>query len=169
MMIEQITQIAPEEFTAAGIKVILSDLDNTLIPWNQKDRQNAQLANWLKALTAHGIQLVIVSNNNEERVSRAVAGLPIKIVARALKPLPFALRKYLKFNSYRKQEVVMVGDQLMTDVLAGNLAGVQTILVKPLVATDSKKTRINRMIERPILMINHFLYPQLDWRRHLHD
>ncbi|UQS82541.1 YqeG family HAD IIIA-type phosphatase [Bombilactobacillus folatiphilus] len=167
MMLEQITWVTPQEFIQAGVKVILSDLDNTLLPWNQKEQHNQNLVDWIQALKANGITLVIASNNSEERVKKAVADLPVQILARALKPLPFGLHKYLRQHHYRRQETVMVGDQLMTDVLAGNLAGVRTILVQPLVQTDAKKTRINRLIERPIMKLNHFLYPHLRWRRNL--
>ena len=44
----------------------------------------------------------------------------------------------------------MVGDQLITDIQAGNLAGVKTVLVKPLVETDKWNTRINRFFEKII-------------------
>ncbi|RHW49588.1 YqeG family HAD IIIA-type phosphatase [Bombilactobacillus bombi] len=169
VMITQIMQVDPQEFVDQGIKVILSDLDNTLVPWNQKQRLDQRLLDWNQKLKAHDIELVIVSNNNEQRVLLAVQGLAVKVVARALKPLPFAMKRYLRSNHVSTNEVVMVGDQLLTDVLAGNLAGIRTILVKPLVPTDSKKTRINRLIERPLMWINSRLYPQLKWRKHLHE
>ena len=50
-----------------------------------------------------------------------------------------------------KEEIVVIGDQLLTDVLGGNFAGYHTILVVPIVETDGKITRFNRMIERRIL------------------
>ncbi|MBA1392861.1 YqeG family HAD IIIA-type phosphatase [Lactobacillus bombi] len=168
-MINQIMQIEPQEFAAQGIKVILSDLDNTLVPWNKKQRLDQNLIDWAQKLQQQGIALVIVSNNNEQRVLLALQGLKVQVVARALKPLPFSIKKYLRQHDLTAQEVVMVGDQLLTDVLAGNMAGVRTILVKPLVATDSKKTRINRFFERPLMYLNHLLYPQLKWRKHLYE
>ncbi|UQS83365.1 YqeG family HAD IIIA-type phosphatase [Bombilactobacillus thymidiniphilus] len=169
MMVDQIMQIDAQEFVNQGIKVVLSDLDNTLVPWNKEDRQSDQLITWMQQLQDHGIELVIVSNNSAERVQRALTGIDIKIVARALKPLPFELRNYLKNQKIDPATAVMVGDQLMTDIMAGNLAGVKTILVHPLVPTDSKKTRVNRFFERPILKINSWLHPNLKWRQHLND
>lgn len=51
----------------------------------------------------------------------------------------------------KKEEIVVIGDQVLTDVLGGNSAGLYTILVVPIVQTDGKITRINRKIERIIL------------------
>ena len=168
-MIEQIMHVNAQEFVDQGIKVILSDLDNTLVPWNQKYRRDQRLIKWNQELKAQGVKLVIVSNNNRARVLKAVQGLDVEVVDRALKPLPFAIKKYLSEQHLAKKDVIMVGDQLMTDILAGNLAGLATILVRPLVATDAKKTRINRFFERPLMWLNSRLYRQLKWRQHLNE
>lgn len=48
----------------------------------------------------------------------------------------------------RKEQVMMVGDQLITDIQAGNLAGVESVLVKPLIETDKWNTRINRFLKK---------------------
>jgi HAD superfamily phosphatase (TIGR01668 family) len=50
-----------------------------------------------------------------------------------------------------KEEMVMVGDQLMTDILAANRSGIRSILVKPVVESDSFITKFNRACERRIL------------------
>lgn len=168
-MIEQIMQIDAQEFVNQGIKVILSDLDNTLVPWNQKYRCDQRLIRWNQELNDQGVTLVIVSNNNRARILKAVQGLNVEVVDRALKPLPFVIKKYLSVQHLTKKEVIMVGDQLMTDILAGNLAGLETILVRPLVATDAKKTRINRFFERPLMWVNSRLYRKLKWRQHLDE
>lgn len=162
-------QITPQEFINQGIKVIISDLDNTLVPWNKPARNDQTLTQWIQALQAQNIQVIIASNNSQQRVRQAVAGLPVTIIARTCKPLPFVLRKYLRRQRLNKDEVVMVGDQLLTDILAGNLAGLKTILVRPLVATDAKKTRVNRFFERPLMQLNHWLNPQLKWRKHFDE
>lgn len=56
----------------------------------------------------------------------------------------------------KKDQVMMVGDQLITDMQAGNLAGVETVLVKPLVETDKWNTRINRFFEK--IIFSFYLY-----------
>ncbi|NVY96899.1 YqeG family HAD IIIA-type phosphatase [Lactobacillus sp. DCY120] len=169
MMIDQILDIDPQEFLDRGITVILSDLDNTLVPWNERQRRDQKLLNWTQALVDKQIQLVVASNNSQERVEKAVAGLHVTVLARAHKPLPFVIQKFLRQQQWSSKEVVFVGDQVLTDVLAGNLAHLQTILVRPLVATDAKKTRINRFFERPLMWWNQKFDSQLRWRQHLDD
>ena len=74
----------------------------------------------------------------------------IDFVAKARKPLPFAITRKREEMGLNKNQVMMVGDQLITDMQAGNLAGVETVLVKPLVETDKWNTRINRFFEKII-------------------
>ena len=53
----------------------------------------------------------------------------------------------------------MVGDQLITDIQAGNLAGVESVLVKPLIQTDKWNTRINRFFEKIIFFFLNLSHP----------
>ena len=69
----------------------------------------------------------------------------------------------------KKSEVVIVGDQLMTDMVAANEAGVRSILVKPLLNTDKWDTRINRFFERIVWRELRKKYPQLQWQEDLND
>lgn len=146
--VSSIFAITPAQLRDRGKKYVLTDLDNTLIPWNQKDALD-QVRQWAKTLQAAGIQVIVVSNNNHHRVAEALADLPIQFVARALKPLPVGIKRALKDFGITNAEAVMVGDQYFTDVVAGSLAGVDTIIVAPLVDTDGWNTRINRFLEKP--------------------
>ncbi|WP_143595114.1 YqeG family HAD IIIA-type phosphatase, partial [Terribacillus saccharophilus] len=92
-----------------------------------------------------------ISNNNEQRVKLFSEPLEIPFVYSARKPLGRAFKQAVKQMNLQKDQIVMIGDQLLTDVLGGNLAGFYTIVVVPIVKTDGKITRINRMIERRIL------------------
>ncbi len=110
-----------------------------------------------------GIPVVVVSNNNSERVARAVAPFGLKYVHRALKPFSRGIKQGYQLAA-RKEKVVMIGDQIMTDVRGANRAGVRSILVKPVIPTDSWKTQFNRAAERKIM--NYLLKhnPELKWR-----
>lgn len=147
--ISTIYNLDPVKLNEMGIKAVFSDLDNTLLAWNkfetaqEMDKLNQKLAN-------AGIKLVVISNNNAQRVGKVLNPYHIDFVAKSRKPLPFAIthkREEMKLN---KNQVMMVGDQLITDMQAGNLAGVITVLVKPLVETDKWNTRINRFFEKII-------------------
>ncbi len=149
-LVTSIYQIDPEQLKKVGIKAVLTDLDNTLIAWNDPDGTK-ELHEWLIKMENAQIPVVVVSNNSAKRIDRALRNLSLDSIARALKPFSFGIKRAYKKLNLKKEEVVMVGDQLMTDIRAANSAGVRSILVQPIVATDSWKTRINRFFERRVM------------------
>ncbi|WEV50559.1 YqeG family HAD IIIA-type phosphatase [Lactobacillus sp. ESL0731] len=140
-----------------GIKAVFSDLDNTLLAWNEFETAK-KMDQLNRRLAAAGVTLVVISNNNALRVGKVLNPYHIEFVAKAKKPLPFAITKKREEMGLTKKQVMMVGDQLITDIQAGNLAGVESVLVKPLIETDKWNTRINRFLEKIIfffLAISH--------------
>jgi len=159
--VKSIFEITPEQLLDQGIHGIITDLDNTLVPWNVREATEEVNA-WLAQMKEHGIKVSILSNNNEERVSYFCEPLGTPYVCSARKPLSKAFKTVAKKMGLKKEQIVVIGDQLLTDVLGGNSAGFQTILVVPIVQTDGRITRMNRMIERRIL--NYFRKKGLiDW------
>lgn len=148
--VKRIFDIQPEQLLEHGIKGIITDLDNTLVAWDAKDA-TPDVIEWFKRMNEYGIKVTIISNNNHKRVQAFCEPLNVPFVFSARKPLRRAFNKTAKQMNLAKEEIVVVGDQLLTDVLGGNLAGFYTILVAPIVQTDGKVTRINRKIERRIL------------------
>lgn len=136
---------------ASGKRAILLDRDNTLVP---RDRTCApdSVAAWLDHARELGFELIMVSNNwHVSHVSRSAGELGMDYISFACKPLPFAITACMKRLGARKEEAVMVGDQLYTDVWGGKLAGVTTILVKPQSTADLWYTQIFRIFERMAL------------------
>lgn len=146
-MVESIYDLSPEQLKKQGIKVVLTDLDNTLIAWDNPSG-TPQLHEWLKEMRKAKIPVVVVSNNKHERIKKALDELSLPFIARALKPLTRGINVALKRYHVKRSEVVLVGDQLMTDVLAANNAHIKSILVRPLVDSDAWNTKINRFFER---------------------
>lgn len=148
--VKSVFDITPQFLKEHGIKGVITDLDNTLVEW---DRPSAtpQLKEWFQSLEEHGIKVTIVSNNHDRRVRLFSEPLGIPFIPKARKPMGVAFRKAMKKMGLKKQEVVVIGDQLLTDVLGGNRSGLKTILVVPVAATDGFWTRFNRKIERRIL------------------
>ena len=134
--VEAVYDLTVPSLQAHGIKAVLVDLDNTLIAWNNPDG-TPEMKQWLHDLRDAGIRIIVVSNNTKKRVQRAVE--------------KFGIDRAMKEFHYEKNEVVMVGDQLMTDIRAAHRAGIRSILVKPLVQHDSIKTQINRARERRVM------------------
>ena len=148
--VKSIIEIQPESLKEKGIKGIITDLDNTLVEW---DRPNAtpKLIEWFDNMRRHEILVTIVSNNNERRVKSFSDPLQIPFIFQAKKPMTRAFNKAIKQMGLRKEETVVIGDQLLTDVLGGNRSGFHTILVVPVAQTDGFVTRFNRKVERRIL------------------
>jgi uncharacterized protein len=148
--VKSILDIHPEDLKKRGIKGIITDLDNTLVEW---DRPNAtpELIKWFEQIKEHKILVTIVSNNNELRVREFSDPLQIPFIFQARKPLVRAFNKALSEMGIKKEEAVVIGDQLLTDVLGGNRSGFHTILVVPVAQTDGFITKFNRFAERRIL------------------
>ncbi|WP_102265136.1 YqeG family HAD IIIA-type phosphatase [Mesobacillus jeotgali] len=148
--VKSIFEITPESLKDKGVKGIITDLDNTLVEW---DRPYATplLIEWFENMREHEILVTIVSNNNEKRVRAFSDPLKIPFIFQARKPMTRAFNKALKQMGLRKEETVVIGDQLLTDVLGGNRSGFHTILVVPVAQTDGFVTRFNRKVERRIL------------------
>ena len=148
--VEAVYDLTVQSLQKQGIKAVLVDLDNTLIAWNNPDG-TVEMKQWLHDLRDAGIRIIVVSNNTPKRVKRAVEKLDIDYVYWALKPFTLGINRAMKHFHYEKDQVVMVGDQLMTDIRAAHRAGIRSILVKPLVQHDSIKTQINRARERRMM------------------
>ena len=94
-MVESLYHISPEKLKENGIDTILTDLDNTLIPWNNSIGTN-KINEWIRFMKENGINVIVVSNNNPKRVGIAVEKLDIPFVAHALKPLNRGIKQTLK-------------------------------------------------------------------------
>lgn len=148
--VKSIFDIQPAILKQKGIKGIITDLDNTLVAWDVKDA-TPEVIQWFKLMKENDIKVTIISNNKQERVKVFSQPLDTPFVFSARKPLSRAFKSVAQQMEMKKDEIVVIGDQLMTDVLGGNFAGFYTILVVPIVQTDGKITKINRKIERRIL------------------
>ncbi|MFS0644171.1 YqeG family HAD IIIA-type phosphatase [Siminovitchia sp. 179-K 8D1 HS] len=148
--LKSIFHLQPEKLKDQGIKGIITDLDNTLVEW---DRPNAtpRLVDWLEEMKRNNMKITIVSNNNQSRVKAFSEPLSIPFIHKARKPLGSGFRKAAKEMGLSREETVIVGDQLLTDIFGGNRAGFYTILVVPVAQSDGFFTRFNRMIERKIM------------------
>ena len=148
--VKSIFEVTPEQLKAKGVKGIITDLDNTLVEW---DRPNAtpRLIKWFEEMKKNDILVTIVSNNNEARVKAFSDPLQVPFIFQARKPMTKAFHKALVQMGIKKEQAVVIGDQLLTDVLGGNRSGFHTILVVPVAQTDGFVTKFNRFAERRIM------------------
>jgi HAD superfamily phosphatase (TIGR01668 family) len=123
------------------------DRDNTCVPRDSKVAPPAVMQ-WIDSVHEAGIPTCIVSNNfHTKQVSASARELGCGFIDHAMKPAPFALLAGLKREGIPAEQAVMVGDQLFTDVLAANLAGIRPILVLPQSRVDLWYTQLFRIGE----------------------
>ena len=133
-----------------GYRALLFDLDNTLCLWRAGELGGAT-RKLLRKLLGQGFRIAVLTNAalpKDHPVDQALAELGIPLLTRAKKPLPFAFRRALRLLEAQKKEAVVIGDQLLTDILGGKLAGLYTILVEPLSSREARRTKFNRFLER---------------------
>lgn len=134
-----------------GIRGIITDLDNTLVG-AKVTAPTPELVEWLNEVKERGFQIVIVSNNNYERVSAFAEPIQMPFIHKAKKPVGIAFRNAMAAMGLDANEIAVIGDQMLTDVLGGNRLGMYTILVKPIAIEDEKlTTKLNRRVEKWVL------------------
>lgn len=148
--VKDVFHINADELKARGIKGIITDLDNTLVEWDRADA-TPEIIEWLEGMIQAGIQVTIVSNNNDLRVKTFSEPIQIPFIAKAQKPLRKSFGRALKLMGTKKEETVVIGDQLLTDIFGGNRKGLHTILVIPVATNDAKITTFNRKLESFIM------------------
>ena len=129
-----------------GIKCLLFDLDNTLLKVH-KDIPKREVCDFIKKLKKDFSIFIVSNNTSKKRLSLAAEKLGVSYVRFAMKPFSRGFNKVRK-SGFKKNEMCLIGDQLMTDVLGGNRYGIFTILVDPLSKDELKVTGINRFFEK---------------------
>lgn len=147
--LNSIFEVDLNHLQSLGIKGIITDLDNTLVPWNDRNI-TPRLAEWFATLRSRGFKLFIISNNSRDSGGQLALELDIPAIFYAVKPRKIAFRKALENMQLSPQEVAVIGDQIFTDILGGNRFGLHTILVTPISEKEFIWTKLMRMLERLI-------------------
>ncbi|MCL1821093.1 MAG: YqeG family HAD IIIA-type phosphatase [Oscillospiraceae bacterium] len=130
-ILRTVNEITAEWLDRLSIKGLLIDLDNTLAAYHAKE-PNSDISEWIKRIKSAGYPIIVLSNAGSRRVSAFCAALDLPFVARARKPKPFAVLDACKRIGVNPENAVMIGDQIFTDVLSANRAGVRSAIVEPL-------------------------------------
>jgi uncharacterized protein len=147
---ESLIAIDVDDLSRLGLTGLIVDLDNTMVPRKGVDTTD-ELRTWLAKAKAAGLGVCVVSNNWHNRVGAVADGLGLPMVARATKPLARAFTAGMKALGTEPSDTAVIGDQMFTDVLGGNLLGLYTILVIPLSGPELFYTLALRRVERFLL------------------
>ncbi len=136
-----------------GKRLILTDLDNTLITYADH-LPTKEILDKFNELKKIGFEIVVISNNVHSRVSKFLEGTNYKGLGNSRKPLLVGLRRAMKLaeKEYTHSQAVIIGDQLMTDIYCANRFHSYSILVNPILRrTEKWYTKLNRRIELKML------------------
>ena len=145
-------QLPIRKLQEMGIKVLICDVDNTLLPHHQL-YMDARMESFLEELKRADIQVVFVSNNTAKRLQHIVEECKIDTYSFACKPFPFVFRKIMKKYQIEPHQLAIMGDQLFTDILGGNMQDVYTILCERMEQKDLIYTIPFRVVEN---MVYHY-------------
>lgn len=151
-VIDSIFKMDPKDVLKRQYKVILSDLDNTLDCY-LNECPSDEVKNKIKQFQENGIKFIITSNNFKKRVLTYTKDLNVKTIWLLLKPYAFRLKRFLKKHHINKDECLIIGDQLFTDIALANKIKIDSVLVKPLTNQDQKFTTYRRKKEKKLLKL----------------
>lgn len=134
-------------FVSQDVKYLFVDLDNTLDSYKTLTPSEKAIE-LKKKLDDVNIELIIVSNNTSKRVSNYAEALNVKYFSGVRKPFSAKLNKIIDFNQYDRKNIMMIGDQVVTDIQSANGANIRSILVDKLVKEDQPTTRFNRIFDK---------------------
>lgn len=145
--IRKLTDLDLPGLWKSGIRGLLLDADNSLIPYGTMSLPDGYRT-WLDDALAQGFSIVVLTNNFKRRATliKRLIGLPV--VYGWVKPWPWGMAKAVKELGMPKERILLVGDQLFTDVLGAKVAGLSSALVDPLAAKEHAWTRLMRRLER---------------------
>lgn len=148
-----VSTIRAEALAARGIKLVLADLDNTLVPYKVPEPTPEVFA-WKEELEAHGIQLFLLSNSRKPiRPKHFAQTLGIDFIGHAGKPKKGGYRKALDRTGCTVEQTVMVGDQIFTDTLGAVRMGIVPLLVEPIRLAGNPGRYIRYAVETPFRAI----------------
>ena len=153
---ESIYALTPELLAEHGVRLVLCDLDNTLAPYEESAPSPALVA-WKEALETAGIALFVVSNSRKSRRCLDFCKkLGVPYVRHAGKPGTKGFRAALEQTGIPAEQAVMVGDQIFTDILGANRAGIASVLVHPMAWGKNPGRRLRYAIETPFRLLGMF-------------
>jgi len=148
-----ISHIDPKALAARGIKLVLADLDNTLVPYKVPE-PTAEVEAWKQALEEAGIQLFLLSNSRRPtRPSHFAQCLGIDFIGHAGKPKKGGYLRALERTGCTPEQTVMVGDQIFTDTLGAVRMGIVPLLVEPIRLAGNPGRYIRYAVETPFRAI----------------
>ena len=129
LMTDELTDLTPELLKEHGIRLLMMDFDNTIVPYTT-NIPTEKMAAWLRNMASSDMELCVVSNSKRDRVKIFCASYGIPCITHAKKPFTKGIKECLAKFDIPASEAALVGDQIFTDTFGANNAGCLPILVR---------------------------------------
>lgn len=147
-----LADVRPEHLRSMGIRGVILDLDNTLVPWSG-NQTGCREREWVAECKRQGLRLCILSNTRRLARLQALAGeLGVPYILGS-KPSRRGFRRAMALLGTSPGETAVIGDQVFTDVLGGNRAGVYTVLIRRMSNREFIGTYLSRAAERLVFLL----------------
>ncbi len=144
---ESIFEVDFVSHISSGRNIIFFDLDNTIEDYDHYT-PSEKVIELFKRLKRLGYDIIFISNNGKKRLKNFTYILEVKSLTHVRKPFTFKIKKYLKYSNYNVNNILFIGDQIVTDIKFSRKLGIYSILVKPINRKSEKwYTKINRFFE----------------------
>ncbi len=150
--IKDIYNIDYDKLKTEGIKTLVFDLDNTLAPFDIV-YPTKEIKAILKKLQEDDFLVLIVSNNNMDRVEKFTKDLNVKFTHKAGKPKITKIKNFILESGGKVEETAIIGDQLFTDMWVGTRLGLRKILVAPIANRDEFTVKLKRGLEKKVFNV----------------
>ena len=149
--IRAITELTPEMLQNVGIELLMLDFDNTIVPYTT-DVPTEEMAQWLQMMLASPVKICVVSNSRNSRVKRFCEKYGIDCITHAKKPFPKGIRECLARYDLPKSVCALAGDQIYTDTLGANCAGIRSVLVEA-IHNHNFWLKLRHVAEMPFILL----------------
>ncbi|MBR3145125.1 MAG: YqeG family HAD IIIA-type phosphatase [Clostridia bacterium] len=151
--LDRITEITPDILKKHSIRALILDVDNTLST-HHGNKIVEGFEEWKKEMHDSGIKLMVLSNSLKHRIEPFSKRIKLPFISSGMKPLPIGYFRATKKLGEKRKHTAIVGDQIFTDVLGGNLTGVKTILLTPIKPEKQLRFRLKRKLEKLVFKIH---------------
>ena len=151
VLFEKLTDLPPEFLQERNIRLLMLDFDNTMLPYTT-NQPTQELLSWLRRMQSSGISVCIVSNSKRPRVRRFGEEYGVDVITHAQKPFQRGIRECLQRYGVGREEAALCGDQIYTDVLGANCAGVYAIHVQS-ISNHNFWLKLRHVAELPFIFM----------------
>ena len=149
--LDSIDDIDFEMYYKKGIRGIVSDIDNTLVPHGAPADEH--IIKVFEKIHGMGIDTCLISNNKKPRVEPFAKAVNSKFIYDAHKPTRESYKKAMELMNTDKESTLFIGDQIFTDIWGANRTGIETVMLKQIDKKEEIQIILKRIPEKLILWL----------------